>query len=477
MTIFLHNTLTRSKEAFVPIDASNVRTYVCGPTVYDDAHIGNARPVVVFDILNRLLRHVYGDANVVYVRNVTDVDDKINKRAAADYPGMPLNEAIRMLTAKTEARFVADTHALSCIDPTFQPRATDNIAQMQAIISGLLARGHAYLAGGEVLFSVPSMPSYGSLSGRDLSAHRNGARVAVDGHKRDPSDFVLWKASSTNEPGWESPWGFGRPGWHIECSAMSSRYLGDVFDIHGGGHDLIFPHHENEIAQSCCANGTDRMANYWLHNGFLLINGRKMSKSEGNFYTVRQLLETDDFGGRKWSGDILRLALLLTPYREPLDFTAAKLEEAGNLIARWPDTVETEAAPDAEVVAHLCDDLNTVRALQALHALSLRARKSEDGLEAFSATAALLGVGRVQYKPGASLTHHVEARVASRLESLARRDFAAADAVRADLALIGVALADGKDTTTGQRTTRWSIADQVAARSYERGPRALSKGN
>ncbi|MEM9107527.1 MAG: cysteine--tRNA ligase, partial [Pseudomonadota bacterium] len=324
----LHNTLTRQKEAFEPIDADNVRMYVCGPTVYDFAHIGNARPVIVFDLLFRLLRHVFGTDHVTYVRNITDVDDKINARAQRDHADMPLNEAIALVTAKTANQFHADVAQLGCLEPTIEPRATDNIPQMIEMISTLIDKGHAYEAGGEVLFDVASSPDYGELSHRNLEDQQAGARVAVEDHKKNPADFVLWKQSSANEPGWPSPWGTGRPGWHIECSAMSERYLGQRFDIHGGGLDLIFPHHENEIAQSRCAHGTERMANVWMHNGFLQVEGQKMSKSLGNFVTINELLVGDSFGGRSWPGEVLRLAMLMTHYREPIDFSRRKLEEA-----------------------------------------------------------------------------------------------------------------------------------------------------
>jgi cysteinyl-tRNA synthetase len=279
MDLTLYNTLTRTKERFTPIDAKNVRMYVCGPTVYDFAHIGNARPVIVFDVLFRLLRHLYGPEHVTYVRNITDVDDKINARALRDHPDLPLNDAIRKVTETTANQFFADAKALGCLEPTVQPRATDNIGQMIELIQRLIAKGHAYEAGGEVLFSVPSMPDYGQLSQRKLDEQLSGARVAVDAYKENPADFVLWKVSDKNEPGWHSPWGRGRPGWHIECSAMSHRYLGEVFDIHGGGLDLIFPHHENEIAQSRCSFDSAAMANVWMHNGFLQVEGQKMSKS------------------------------------------------------------------------------------------------------------------------------------------------------------------------------------------------------
>ena len=286
-TLRLYNTLTRSKDVFTPIDPSNVRMYVCGPTVYDFAHIGNARPVIVFDVLFRLLRHLYGAEHVTYVRNITDVDDKINARAVRDFPTLPLNEAIRAVTEKTAAQFQSDVKALGCLEPSFEPRATDNIGGMQTLIAELLQNGHAYAAAGEVLFDTASMPDYGRLSRRPLDENLAGARVAVDAHKKNAADFVLWKQSSAEEPGWDSPWGRGRPGWHIECSAMSERYLGQTFDIHGGGLDLIFPHHENEIAQSRCAHGTEVMANVWMHNGFLQVEGQKMSKSLGNFVTIK----------------------------------------------------------------------------------------------------------------------------------------------------------------------------------------------
>src|SRR6185437_4911542 len=335
MELRLHDTLTREKRAFVPLDPKHVRMYVCGPTVYDFAHIGNARPVIVFDVLFRLLRHLYGPDYVTYVRNITDVDDKINDRAARDFPGLPLNQAIRKVTEKTAAQFHADVAALGCLPPTVEPRATefvlpraDGKADMVTLIAQLIARGCAYEAGGEVLFDTQSMPDYGALSGRKLDEQLAGARVAIEAHKKNAADFVLWKQSSADEPGWESPWGRGRPGWHIECSAMSAAYLGDVFDIHGGGLDLIFPHHENEIAQSRCAHGTPAMANIWMHNGFLQVEGEKMAKSTGNFVTIRDLLNDGSFGGNRWHGYVLRLAMLMTHYRQPVDWTVNRLVDA-----------------------------------------------------------------------------------------------------------------------------------------------------
>ena len=453
----LYNTLTREKAAFAPIDPTNVRMYVCGPTVYDYAHIGNARPAIVFDVLFRLLRHVYGENHVTYARNITDVDDKINARALRDHPGLPLNEAIRLVTEKTETQYLEDAKALGCLDPTVQPRATENIAGMIEIIERLIAKGHAYQAEGEVLFDTRSMADYGRLSNRNLEDQQAGARVAVDAHKKNPGDFVLWKLSSDSEPGWESPWGRGRPGWHIECSAMSERYLGEIFDIHGGGLDLIFPHHENEIAQSRCAHGTDVMANVWMHNGFLQVEGRKMSKSEGNFVTIYELLHTEKFGGRKWPGEVLRLAMLMTHYREPIDFSIKRLEEAERLLAKWPVVKESGAAPDATVVSALADDLNTVVAVQALHALAQAANAEPALLATYAASAALLGVRPKETEIDEALASAVDALVAMRLEMLKAKNFAEADKIREDLAVKGIQLKDGKDAATGERVTTWEV--------------------
>ncbi len=448
----LYNTLTREKTAFAPIDPQNVRMYVCGPTVYDYAHIGNARPAIVFDILFRLLRHVYGAEHVTYARNITDVDDKINARALRDHPGLPLNEAIRLVTEKTETQYLEDAKALGCLDPTIQPRATENIAQMIEIIEKLIAKGHAYQAAGEVLFDTKSMVDYGQLSKRNLDEQQAGARIAVDAHKKNPGDFVLWKLSSESEPGWESPWGRGRPGWHIECSAMSERYLGEVFDIHGGGLDLIFPHHENEIAQSRCAHGTKVMANVWMHNGFLQVEGRKMSKSEGNFVTIYELLHTQKFGGRQWPGDVLRLAMLMTHYREPIDFSVKRLEEAERLLAKWPAADAAGAEPDATVVRALAVDLNTVAAIQALHTLA----QSGDHAT-FAASAALLGVLPEMAEIDEAVAIEIDRRVKVRLELLKAKNFAEADKIRETLLAEGIQLKDGKDPATGERVTTWEV--------------------
>src|ERR1700748_569865 len=371
MELKLYDTLTREKRVFTALDPSNVRMYVCGPTVYDFAHIGNARPVIVFDVLFRLLRHVYGADHITYVRNITDVDDKINARAVRDYPGLPLNEAIRKVTEVTANQFEADGAARVALPPTFEPRATDFVlprsdgkADMVTLIRQLIARGHAYEAGGEVLFDTASMPDYGLLSGRKLDEQQAGARIAVDAHKKHPTDFVLWKQSSDTEPGWESPWGRGRPGWHIEWPAMSAAYLGDVFDIHGGGLDLIFPHHENEIAQSRCAHGTPAMANYWMHNGFLQVEGEKMSKSLGNFFTIREVLAD-------WPGEVLRLNMLKTQYRSPIDWTLKGLEESAKTLDDWYWVAADLRGerPSHAVIEALSDDLNTPQVVAALHGL------------------------------------------------------------------------------------------------------------
>ncbi|UHS56140.1 cysteine--tRNA ligase [Agrobacterium vaccinii] len=453
----LHNTLTREKADFQPIDANNVRMYVCGPTVYDFAHIGNARPVIVFDVLYRLLRHVYGDAHVTYARNITDVDDKINARALRDYPNLPLNDAIHAVTEKTAQQFHDDVAMLGCLEPTVEPRATDNIPQMVEIIEKLIARGHAYVASGEVLFDTKSMSDYGQLSKRPLDEQQAGARVAVEVHKKSPGDFVLWKLSGHNEPGWDSPWGRGRPGWHIECSAMSERYLGETFDIHGGGLDLIFPHHENEIAQSRCAHGTHVMANVWMHNGFVQVEGRKMSKSDGNFITIYELLHTEKFGGRKWQGEVLRLAMLMTHYREPIDFSVKRLEEAERLLAKWPAAEIGDAAPDQTVLDALADDLNTVAAVQALHALAQAANADPEKLALFAASAALLGVLPKKAEVDEAIADAIDSLVAMRLEMLKAKNFAEADRIRDELSAKGIQLKDGKDKDSGERVTTWEI--------------------
>ncbi len=359
--IKLYNTKTRRKELFEPIDADNVRMYVCGPTVYDRAHIGNARPVIVFDTLYRLLRHVYGAHHVTYVRNFTDVDDKINARAAES------GRSIGEITGETAQWYLEDMAEVGALEPTHMPRATGYIGEMIAMIEALIAKDHAYAAEGHALFRVRSYENYGALSGRDVDDMIAGARVEVAPYKEDPMDFVLWKPSSEDQPGWDSPWGRGRPGWHIECSAMAKALLGDVFDIHGGGLDLQFPHHEDEIAQSCCANGTEEMARFWMHNEMLQVEGKKMSKSLGNFFTVRDLLE------QGVPGEVIRFVILSTHYRKPMDWTEKKREEAEKTLRKWYGQSEQglgQGEPYVAAVQALADDLNTSQALMELHQLS-----------------------------------------------------------------------------------------------------------
>jgi cysteinyl-tRNA synthetase len=468
MQLRLYDTLTKEKRPFTPLDPENVRMYVCGPTVYDFAHIGNARPVIVFDVLFRLLRHLYGEAHVTYVRNITDVDDKINDRAARDFPGLPLNEAIRKVTEVTATQFHSDVKALGSLPPTFEPRATDFVlpradgkADMVTLIKLLIARGNAYEAGGEVLFDTGSMPDYGALSGRKLDEQLAGARVAVDAHKKNPADFVLWKLSSENEPGWEGPWGRGRPGWHIECSAMSAAYLGDVFDIHGGGLDLIFPHHENELAQSRCAHGTAVMANYWMHNGFLQVEGEKMSKSLGNFITIRELLVD-------WPGEVLRLNMLKTHYRSPIDWTSKSLEESAKTLDDWYSVAADVRAgqPSDAVIEALSDDLNTAQMIAVLHGLrnaAVSGGERERG--EFAASLRLLGFlsesaaawkGRKQQASGID-AEQINRLISDRTAARARKDFKESDRIRDELAAKGVIIKDGKDAD-GKPVTTWEIA-------------------
>ena len=463
MELRLYDTLTKEKRTFAPLDPSNVRMYVCGPTVYDFAHIGNARPVIVFDVLFRLLRHLYGETHVTYVRNITDVDDKINARATRDFPGMALNEAIRKVTEGTSAQFASDVAALGSLPPTFEPRATDFVlpradgkADMVTLIRQLIARGHAYEAEGEVLFDVQSMPDYGSLSGRKLDEQRPGARVAVDAHKKSPLDFVLWKQSSGDEPGWESPWGRGRPGWHIECSAMSAAYLGDVFDIHGGGIDLIFPHHENELAQSRCVHGTGAMANFWLHNEFVQLEDTKMSKSLGNFVTIRDLLAD-------WPGEVLRLNMLKAHYRSPMEWTLKGLEESTRTLDDWyAVAADVEGGqPSDAVFEALSDDLNTPQMIAALHGLrNVAASGTRGDRSQFVASLRFLGFlsesaagwsARKQQAVGVD-AKQVDELISSRTAARARKDFKESDRIRDQLAAMGVVIKDSKEGTT------WEIA-------------------
>src|SRR5690348_8417217 len=383
MELKLYDTLTREKRVFAPIDPANVRMYVCGPTVYDFAHIGNARPVIVFDVLFRLLRHLYGADHVTYVRNITDVDDKINARAAER--GIPIRE----LTEETYKNFKADVAALGCLPPTIEPRATEHIEEMKALVERLVANGCAYVAEDHVLFEVKKMADYGKLARRSLDEMMAGARVEVAPYKRDAMDFVLWKPSKPGEPGWPSPAGItapGRPGWHIECSAMAWKHLGERFDIHGGGIDLVFPHHENELAQTCCAFHADRMANFWMHNGFLQVESEKMSKSLGNFFTIREMLAD-------WPGEVLRLSMLKTHYRSPLDWTLKSAEESARMLDDWYAAAAdaTGGTPAPEAIEALADDLNTAQMLAALHALRHEANANEKARADFAATLRMLG--------------------------------------------------------------------------------------
>jgi cysteinyl-tRNA synthetase len=459
MELKLYDTMTREKRVFTPLDPSNVRMYVCGPTVYDFAHIGNARPVIVFDVLFRLLRHLYGAEHVTYVRNITDVDDKINARAAEEYPALPLNEAIRKVTETTDRQFHEDVAALGCLPPSVEPRATEHIAQMRTLIERLVKSGNAYVEQNHVLFSVASMPDYGKLARRSLDEMIAGARVEVAPYKRAPMDFVLWKPSKPGEPAWPSPAGIktpGRPGWHIECSAMSWKHLGETFDIHGGGIDLVFPHHENEIAQSRCAFHTPIMANYWVHNGFLQVEGEKMAKSLGNFVTIRDLL-------KDWPGEVIRLTMLLTHYRRPLNWTANALRESQRTLDHWYE-LTADATPGmlcADVIGALADDLNTPKAIAALHELRTEAAKGNtQACGSLKASAQLIGLVQqtdvqwASFRP-ASIPideNKVTALIAARNAARQAKNFRESDRLRDELTKMGVVVKDTKDGTT------WEIA-------------------
>ena len=464
MTLSLYNTLAREKQVFEPIDADRVGMYVCGPTVYDYAHIGNARPAVVFDVLFRLLRRLYGPDHVTYVRNITDVDDKIIN--AHKETGLPIDE----ITARTARAYRDDMHALGCLDPDVEPRATRHIDEMVAMIGALIDGGHAYAADGHVLFDVPSMPAYGALSRRNIDEMIAGARVEVAPYKNNPQDFVLWKPSVGDEPGWDSPWGRGRPGWHIECSAMSGRYLGETFDIHGGGQDLIFPHHENEIAQSRCAHGGLPFVRYWVHNGYLMTEGEKMSKSLGNFYTVHDLL-------REYPGEAIRLVLLQTHYRQPLDFTKDGIAQARHTLDRFYSALRTAAEIEADADAGgletsvaveraLADDINTPAALAHLHDALGALNKARRPEEIARRKAAVLAGGKClglfgrdpedwfRWQPEGAETlaeADIERLIEKRAQARKARDFATADAVRDELAANGVQLEDRPDGTIWRR--------------------------
>lgn len=460
MTLTVFNTLTRKKEAFIPLDEKNVRMYVCGPTVYDRAHIGNARPVIVFDTLYRLLRYMY--PKVTYVRNITDVDDKIIKKS------IETGEPIDVITERTTRYFHEDIAELNTLLPDVEPRATEHIQEMIDLVKRLVDEGYAYEAEGHVLFSVSKMKNYGCLSGRSMDEMVAGARVEVAPYKKEPGDFILWKPSDETQPGWDSPWGFGRPGWHLECSAMSNKYLGEKFDIHGGGQDLIFPHHENEIAQSCCAFNLDFYAKYWVHNGHLMVNGEKMSKSLNNFFTIREILN-------QVPGEAFRLYMLLTHYHQPLNWMEDGLKQAKTTMDRFytvlRNTLEvdlTDAEPCPNVMSALQDDLNTPRAIAALHAMASAINKSENQEEIIAlkkrllASAHLMGLlyhdprewfcGQSPNAEMCDLTESdIESMLQKRAEARKAKDFATADSVRKTLAEKGIVI---EDTPNGAQWKR-----------------------
>ena len=502
MELKLYDTLTREKRIFTPLDPSNVRMYVCGPTVYDFAHIGNARPVIVFDVLFRLLRHRYGPDHVTYVRNITDVDDKINARAAEEYSALPLNQAIRKVTETTDRQFHEDVAALGCLPPSAEPRATEHIAEMRTLIERLVKSGNAYVEQDHVLFSVASMPDYGKLARRSLDEMIAGARVEVAPYKRAPMDFVLWKPSKPDEPAWPSPAGIktpGRPGWHIECSAMSWKHLGETFDIHGGGIDLVFPHHENEIAQSRCAFHTPAMANYWVHNGFLQVEGEKMAKSLGNFVTIRELRE--NWHGYAWPGEALRFNMLRTHYRQPMDWTFSSLDESHKILWDWYEDLQglqSENRVSVDALQYLCDDLNTAQLITELHSLrrkkafqsllgTLRflgfsgdkskltrrstlnvgsemppfqnntgeaaAQVARQNLQRQAEFAARVGSGSVN-PPLVLVYEEVQRLIKERNEARKAKDFQKADRIREELKTLGFDVVDNTDGTTTPKERR-----------------------
>lgn len=453
--IYLHNTLKQRKEEFVPIDASNVRMYVCGPTVYDKAHLGNAKTPVVYDVLYRLLCYVYGQEHVTYVSNITDVDDKIlNKHKET-------GKSIREITEQTYNWYLDDMKKLNVLSPNYRPRATEYIPEMIKLVELLLQNGHAYIAENQVLFDVDSMPNYGFLSGRSMKEMVAGARIEVASYKKNPADFILWKPSDADQPGWNSPWGYGRPGWHLECSAMSSKLLGNDFDIHGGGSDLIFPHHENECAQSCCAYPGTHFAHYWVHTGMLMINGVKMSKSLGNFYTVDEILA-------KYPAEALRLLFLTTHYHQPFNFTFEGLEQAKNILDKFynallknADVLAEKVAPSEKLINALADDLNTPLALSYLHETLSNLNKAETIEERSKyksellANAYMLGLlyndAESWFKGADDDNSEIETLIAKRAEAKKNKDWVTADAIRNELKEKGIVLEDGAQGTTWKR--------------------------
>ena len=449
MPLQIYDTFSNEKKLFEPIDPSNVRMYVCGPTVYDFPHVGNARPVIVFDLLFRLLRRIYGVGNVTYVRNITDVDDKIITAASEN------NEDIKSLTERTIKFFHDDANYIGALEPTFEPKATDYINDMIDIISTLIEKDYAYVSEDNVLFSASKFSKYGQLSGKNLEEMIAGSRVEVESFKRSSSDFVLWKPSKSSEPGWDSPWGKGRPGWHIECSAMSEKLLGKNFDIHGGGQDLIFPHHENEIAQSECANN-EKFANFWLHNGFVNVEGNKMSKSEGNFVTVNQLKQ-------KYQGEVIRLAMISTHYRQPLNWTENNLIECKKTLDKWYQLIsENNFSFDnekisSEVINALEDDLNTPKAISVLHQLYKDCKSNDrNTVETFLSSANFLGI--LMHTSSEWLSwgkeklsideKQIELLISERKSARDNGNFEKADKIRNDLEHKGILLEDNEGKTT-----------------------------
>ena len=455
--IYIHNTLKQRKVEFIPIDKNNVRIYVCGPTVYDKAHLGNAKTPVVYDVLYRLLCYVYGKEHVTYVSNITDVDDKIlNKHKET-------GKSIREITEQTYNWYIEDMAKLNVLAPNYRPRATEYIAEMIKLVEKLLEQKHAYISENQVLFDVDSMPSYGTLSGRSMKEMLAGARIEVAEYKKNPADFILWKPSDADQPGWDSPWGYGRPGWHLECSAMSSKLLGNDFDIHGGGSDLIFPHHENELAQSCGAYPGTGFAHYWMHTGMLMINGVKMSKSLGNFYTVDEILA-------QHPAEALRLLFLTTHYHQPFNFTFEGLQQAKGILDKFynalqknKDVPTIEIEPDSRIIEALADDLNTPLALSYLHEIVNDLNKVESEAERSRLKSLLLKsaymLGLLYNEPESWFkgegnddeAAEIEALIAKRAEAKKNKDWATADAIRDELKAKGIILEDSPTGTTWKK--------------------------
>lgn len=450
MDLFLYNSISREKEMFIPIDSKNIRMYVCGPTVYDSPHIGNARPVIIFDLLYRLLRYKYGNDKVQYIRNITDVDDKINKIALEKYPDIDINDAISQLTKNIEYIFKDNAKRLNCLNPTLEPRATDHIRQMIEMIKKLIDSDKAYVSDRHVLFSINSHKNYGSLSKKSQKDLLAGARVEIAKYKENPLDFVLWKPSQINEPYWDSPWGKGRPGWHIECSAMSSEYFGSTFDIHGGGIDLIFPHHENEIAQSCSYHSNKKMANFFMHNGSLNLEGKKMSKSTGNIVSLGDLL------GR-YSGPVIRLAMLSTHYRQPIDWTEKNLQQSKNILKKWSNKLNQISNKDSkenipeDVYKSLLDDLNTPQALSHMHKYfnNKEYDKLKNSIEIMGFTSHSLTEGNDIKSKNTQISElEILTLIDERKDARTRKDYKKSDEIRNKLEIRGIRLQDEDNETT-----------------------------